>query len=331
MNASANRRADAEVVVRLRDEGVKLPLHYIPAGYGDMRMFRNVVDRLDADRPVYGLQPPGTGRVEGVRGKSIDWLVSTYIAEIKRLQPTGPYHLTGYSTGGILMVEIARRLSLRGDAVALIAILDSPLQIPPAVILFYFTVYKLCNLSRLTDIIRWTIIRRWNNLLLRWVSDEGLCTHVAIVRNFLVDSYPGRIVYLRPRGSWIRLLNLTRIGKSWHKIARGGLEVHWMPGTHHRMLLGRRAAMVAAVLQGSLKRSDSGGLLPPAGRGASRKAIRHGKVVYCASVKDGRFDETFDWGAMERLFKKGLVPDPVRHGWPEGFPEAEENRSTTSL
>ena len=184
MNASANRRADAEVVVRLRDEGVKLPLHYIPAGYGDMRMFRNVVDRLDADRPVYGLQPPGTGRV----------------------------------------------------------------------------------------------------------------------------------VYLRPRGSWIRLLNLTRIGKSWHKIARGGLEVHWMPGTHHRMLLGRRAAMVAAVLQGSLKRSDSGGLPP-----------------YCASVKDGRFDETFDWGAMERLFKKGLVPDPVRHGWPEGFPEAEENRSTTSL
>ena len=201
MNASANRRADAEVVVRLRDEGVKLPLHYIPAGYGDMRMFRNVVDRLDADRPVYGLQPPGTGRV----------------------------------------------------------------------------------------------------------------------------------VYLRPRGSWTRLLNLTRIGKSWHKIARGGLEVHWMPGTHHRMLLGRRAAMVAAVLQGSLKRSDSGGLPPPAGRGASRKAIRHGKVVYCASVKDGRFDETFDWGAMERLFKKGLVPDPVRHGWPEGFPEAEENRSTTSL
>ena len=31
------------------------PLYFIPAGYGDMRMFRDIVARLDDDRPIYGL------------------------------------------------------------------------------------------------------------------------------------------------------------------------------------------------------------------------------------------------------------------------------------
>ena len=330
MNGNASNGAIAEVLTRLRDGGDQPPLYFIPAGYGDMRMFRNVVDLLDADRPVYGLQPPGVERIEGVRGKSVQWLVSTYIAEIKRLQPTGLYHLAGYSTGGLLIVEIARRLKLRGDSVALTAILDAPLQIPPSVIWVYSTVYKLCNLSRLTDAVRWMIIRRWNSLLLRWVSDEGLCTHIAIVQTLSVESYPGRIVYLRPRGSWIRVLNLTRVGKSWHKTARSGLEVHWMPGTHHKMLRGRQAAMVAAVLKASLKRSKHQPQPLPTVLPASWTATRHGKVVYSASVKDGRMDEVFDWGVMEQLHQRDQVPDPVSDAWSEAYPEFKSCKAATS-
>ena len=65
------RKSDhgAEVLVRLREEGDRPPLHFIPAGYGDMRAFRNVVALLDDDRPVYGLWPPRVDVIEGLRSK----------------------------------------------------------------------------------------------------------------------------------------------------------------------------------------------------------------------------------------------------------------------
>ena len=50
------------------------PLYFIPAGYGDMRTFRDIVARLDDDRPIYGLWPPKAGLVEGLRNKPVHWL-----------------------------------------------------------------------------------------------------------------------------------------------------------------------------------------------------------------------------------------------------------------
>ena len=81
------------------------------------------------------------------------------------------------------------------------------------------SLYKLCNLTPTTDRLRWRTIRRSSNRLLRWVSDECMCTHMSIFRDLEVRSYPGRIIYIRPERSWIRMLNLTRIGRSWLKVA----------------------------------------------------------------------------------------------------------------
>ena len=251
------RKSDhgAEVLVRLREEGDRPPLHFIPAGYGDMRAFRNVVALLDDDRPVYGLWPPRVDVIEGLRSKPVHWLVSVYVAEIKRVQPAGPYHLSGYSMGGLIMVEVARALIRKGDAVELLVVFDPPVHVTTWVALYYKGLYKLCNLTPLTDAIRWTIIRRWKSRILRWVSDEGLCTHVCVFQAHEVASYPGRIVFFVPRDSWIRPYNRACIGKSWHKIARDGLDVHWMPGRHHEMMLGNQLEILAAGLNDCLKRS----------------------------------------------------------------------------
>ena len=247
----------AEILVPLREQGDKPPLFHIPAGYGDMRFFGRVAEGLDEGRPVYGLQPPGQESVRGVRVKSLDWLISEYIQQIKRVQKNGPYHLSGYSGGGLLAVETAKTLIAARDTVAFLAVLDPPLQVPPWLTLFYMSLYKLCRLTPLTDRIRWRIIRRSGNRLLRWVSDEGMCTHMSIFQDLEVRSYPGRLIYLRPERSWIRLLNLTRIGRSWLKVAREGTEVYWTPGTHHNMLLPGQAEFVSAILKDCLSRSES--------------------------------------------------------------------------
>ena len=230
-------------------------LIFIPAGYGDMRTFRDIVARLDDDRPIYGLWPPKAGLVEGLRNKPVHWLVSAYIAEIRRVQPAGPYHLSGYSAGGLAMTAVARELVRQGDTVDALILFDPPVYIPRWIDLWFKIFYNLCNLTPLTDAIRWTLIRRWDSRLLRWVSDEGLCTHVSVLHSHDVGPYPGRITYFLPRRSWIRLLNLSSIGKSWRKTARGGLDVHWMSGYHHEMMRGSQTELIADGLRDCLERS----------------------------------------------------------------------------
>jgi enterobactin synthetase component F len=51
-------------------------------------------------------------------------MVDDYISEIRKVQPTGPYHLIGYSYGGIVAHIIAAKLRNHADEVALLAVLD---------------------------------------------------------------------------------------------------------------------------------------------------------------------------------------------------------------
>lgn len=48
-----------------------------------------------------------------------------YLAAIRAKQPHGPYFLSGYSFGGIVALELARRLQAEGETVALLAFIDS--------------------------------------------------------------------------------------------------------------------------------------------------------------------------------------------------------------
>jgi thioesterase domain-containing protein len=54
----------------------------------------------------------------------IETLALRYVTELQRDQPEGPYHLGGYSFGGIVAFEMARHLRRAGAEVALLAIVD---------------------------------------------------------------------------------------------------------------------------------------------------------------------------------------------------------------
>lgn len=56
---------------------------------------------------------------------TIERLASLYIADIKTVQPCGPYYFFGWSYGGVLALEIARQLKLMGDTVDSIIMVDS--------------------------------------------------------------------------------------------------------------------------------------------------------------------------------------------------------------
>jgi aspartate racemase len=86
--------------------------------------FRDLARRLGSRQPFYGI------RAQGLDGKvgpstSLSTMVARYIAEIRQVQPNGPYFIGGYSFGGWAAYEIARKLREAGDEVALLAILDT--------------------------------------------------------------------------------------------------------------------------------------------------------------------------------------------------------------
>jgi amino acid adenylation domain-containing protein len=73
---------------------------------------------------LYGLQAPGLASAEPLPG-SVAELAEAYLAELLAAQPDGPYHLLGWSFGGVVAHAIATRLQQRGAAVRLLALLDS--------------------------------------------------------------------------------------------------------------------------------------------------------------------------------------------------------------
>jgi thioesterase domain-containing protein len=77
---------------------------------------------------VAGFQAPGLEE-EGASPDTIEELAACYLRELRAMQPRGPYHLAGWSLGGLIALEMARVLLAEGDAVALLALIDSR---PPA-------------------------------------------------------------------------------------------------------------------------------------------------------------------------------------------------------
>jgi non-ribosomal peptide synthase protein (TIGR01720 family) len=113
----------------LRVTGSKLPLFCVHAGSGSGTVFRPLAESLGNDQPVWALHAKGQEPGEFPH-RSMDEIVECYIKAILRVQPKGPYQLLGWSFGGWIVQEIARRLELQGHEVRLLAILDTQIRPP---------------------------------------------------------------------------------------------------------------------------------------------------------------------------------------------------------
>jgi len=78
--------------------------------------------------PLYALNLWAIG--EGiVRAASVELLALKYLNAVKKIQPSGPYRLAGYSLGGMIALEIAQQLQASGESVELLFLLDpSPVK-----------------------------------------------------------------------------------------------------------------------------------------------------------------------------------------------------------
>jgi len=111
-------------VLPLRTEGTEPPLFCVHSASGVAWNYAGLLPHLGTERPLYGLQLPHLIG-DGAGLDTIDALAARYVEEIRRVQPNGPYHLLGWSLGGLIAYEISVRLRQAGEQVALLAMMDS--------------------------------------------------------------------------------------------------------------------------------------------------------------------------------------------------------------
>ncbi|HEX7360856.1 MAG TPA: amino acid adenylation domain-containing protein [Bryobacteraceae bacterium] len=121
-----NRHAGPRsALVPMQPSGSNLPFFCVPGAGGNTIYLYNLSRELGADQPFYGLQGLGLDG-EAAPHTSVEQMASHYLAAIQSLQPHGPYWLGGHSLGGWVAFEMARLLEQKGEAVAVLAILDTP-------------------------------------------------------------------------------------------------------------------------------------------------------------------------------------------------------------
>jgi thioesterase domain-containing protein len=111
-------------LVPIRTAGSQPPLFFVHPAGGEVGYVRDLSPHIDADVPVYGLAATGFRRGETPLG-SIAEMAGCYIEQLRAVQPTGPYRLGGWSTGGTVAYEIARQLVEANETVSFLALFDT--------------------------------------------------------------------------------------------------------------------------------------------------------------------------------------------------------------
>ncbi|MFB6891575.1 amino acid adenylation domain-containing protein [Kitasatospora sp. NPDC056327] len=119
-----DREAGLGVLLPLRPHGSRPPLFCIHPAGGLAWPYARLVQLLDPEQPVHGIQARGITRPD-LAPRTIREMADGYVEHIRTVRPEGPYHLLGWSWGGRIAHEVALRLRELGHEVALLAMLDA--------------------------------------------------------------------------------------------------------------------------------------------------------------------------------------------------------------
>jgi amino acid adenylation domain-containing protein len=242
--------SSSQALVTIQKGGSKPPLFCI---YG-VFLYHALAKHLGEDQPVYGVylqEEVDSARSDQSGASSAGLLTvadmaSRYLKEVQAHQPAGPYFLAGESLGGLVALEMARKLLSQGEEVAFLGMLDS--AIPGK------------HLLSLTQRLRWhgkNLLEKGLPYLLDKVAqvfgrspqvlpgDDGrVAFRTYAFDNYEPQSYPGKAVLFRAMDeSHYHLLD------GWNDIVAGGLEIQDVPGDHLGILREPNVQILAEKLK----------------------------------------------------------------------------------
>jgi thioesterase domain-containing protein len=207
-------------VVPLKPTGDRPALFARPGHNGDVFCYRALAEHLDRRQPLYGVEPRGLDG--GSTAGTVEEMAAYEVAQIRELQPEGPYHIAGYCAGGAIAFESARQLAQAGEAVARVLLFGSPF--PDA--------YRADPMTRYVRTLRQRVRRHGPTLLEGSVADRLEYTRervrsrstaadmrhdpsldnrrrieeatMAAIRRYHPGAYAGRVDVFLPSEAWRR-------------------------------------------------------------------------------------------------------------------------------
>ena len=274
-------------LVPLRTSGSRPPLFLMHAHGGNVLEYHALAELLDHDQPVYAFQARGLdGNIP--TDCSIEEIVSSYIEELRSLQPEGPYFLAGFCVGGLLALEAAQQLTDAGQEVALVMVMQTmhpdvfrrTEEIPILPRLWYQLIKRIDlereNLShagkgrihilercrRAWDLLHARVTIAYHKLSGKRPADLSVLPRLYIfealsmeflnaVRKYSPRPYAGDVVLFRA-SKQLRGLE-TDMCLGWKHHLHGNLEVCEVPGHQQNLMLLPNVKQLASALATRLK------------------------------------------------------------------------------
>lgn len=107
------------LLVPIRREGSLPPFFFVHAHTTSVFAFVRLSRHLGPDQPFYAFQGHGLDSLDSLTDDFAE-MARQYVAEMRMVQPFGPYWLGGFCFGGSLALEMARQLRAAGQQVGLV-------------------------------------------------------------------------------------------------------------------------------------------------------------------------------------------------------------------
>lgn len=251
-------------VVRLNDGPVEKNLLLFHAIGGTVFAYGHLARELTPDLRVWGVPSPVD---EPEAETSLQALVERHLAVVRRVQPSGPYRLAGWSMGGILAYEIARELRAAGEDVTAVGLLDSPFWLPAELAeseaefvgLFVSDAARSFDASagQPPNPVLASVNEQLSWLAARLGSGEGI--RAELDRRYLTFRTNTELLAgYRPSGPLngdtliIEVEESSNMSRMWLDVTQGTANLVSLPGNHYSFLQPPTVTVVAAALRDAL-------------------------------------------------------------------------------
>ena len=250
-------------LVPLKSAGSQPPLFASPGHNGDVFCYRALANHLDPDRPLYGVEPKGSDG--GPTADTVEEMAQYEVAQIRSLQPHGPYFIAGFCAGGSIAFESARQLAAAGEDVARVLLFGSPFPTAYRGLPVRSRVHSLGERARrhastivgadsLSDAVHYVRDRAQARAERR---DPSLANRrriedvtIAAVKHYEPGLYPGRVDIFLPSEAWRQSGDRPN---DWRLVAREVVEHVGPDGTNgDNMLLEPHVRALATILNPTL-------------------------------------------------------------------------------
>lgn len=244
--------------IPIQPEGSKPPFFAIHVLGRNEDLFRPLAAALGPDQPMFGLS---VGIPRNLDDINVERTARIYFDEIQTYFPTGPVGLGAVSMAAYFAYELAQLLQAAGREVRVLAVLDAmgpdgrPALTGAAKARAHLQQVRLHGLWHFARVVKNRLDRhRERREALRSAPDQVnahnlIAANVCAVEFYQPKPYDGPLTVFRADHSFWDSPEALASGLGWASVARGGLRMHDLPGTHLSILHPGNVEVLAAHLK----------------------------------------------------------------------------------